>query len=128
MTGAIPKLEVRPRILVIDDNEILARSFVRMLRTYDVGVEHDPAQAVARILSGEHFDVILCDLRMPNMSGLEVLTAIRNHYAGRTGMPHICMMSGGDELQDLATPVLSKPCTATDVRSMVTRLLEASPA
>lgn len=130
MTGGIPKLEIRPRILVIDDNEILARSFVRMLRTYDVSVEHDPAQAVARMLSGEHFDVVLCDLRMPNMSGLEVLTAIRNYYAGRTGMPHMCMMSGGDELseQDLATPVLAKPCTATDVRSMVTRLLEAAAA
>lgn len=125
MTGGIPKLEVRPRILVIDDNEILARSFLRMLRTYDTSVEHDPCRAMARLHAGERFEIVLCDLKMPNMSGLEVLDAIRAYYADRDGMPHVIMMSGSDELceEDLATPVLAKPCSATEVRAMVTRLL-----
>ncbi|GEM_PF-6982667 len=106
MTAVIPMIRedievaVRPRILVIDDNEILARSFARMLRN--------------------------CDLRMPIMSGVEVLSAIRAHHAGRLGMPRIVMMSGGDELTegDLGTPVLMKPCAAADVRAMVARLVE----
>lgn len=118
---------VRPRILVIDDNALLARAFARMLSTYETIVEHDPGCAVARITAGERFDVIMCDLHMPNMSGLEVLAAIRAHYAGRPGMPRIVMMSGGDELSegDLGTPVLTKPCSATSVRALVARLIES---
>jgi CheY-like chemotaxis protein len=126
MTGGIPKLEVRARILVIDDNEILARSFLRMLRTFDTSVESDPRQAMARMYAGERFDIVLCDLKMPFLSGLEVLDAIRTYFADRAGMPHVVMMSGSDELceEELATPVLAKPCSATEVRAMMTRLLE----
>jgi two-component system NtrC family sensor kinase len=116
-----------PRILVIDDNVLLARSFARILRTYDTIVEHDPGCAVTRITAGERFDVILCDLQMPKMSGLEVLAAIRAHYAGRLGMPRVVMMSGGDPLRegDPGTPVLTKPCSATEVRALVARLIES---
>jgi CheY-like chemotaxis protein len=126
MTVAIPKLDVRARILVIDDNEILARSFARMLRTYDTSVESDPRAALARIRAGERFEIVMCDLKMPHLSGFEVLDEIRAHYAKRAGMPHVVMMSGSDDLceEELATPVLPKPCTATEVRAMVTRLLD----
>jgi CheY-like chemotaxis protein len=126
VTGGIPKLRVRPRILVIDDNEILARSFLRMLRAYDTSVESDPRRAMVRLYAGERFDVVLCDLKMPFLSGLEVLDAIRAYYADRAGMPHVIMMSGSDELceQDLGTPVLPKPCGAAELRAMVTRLLD----
>jgi CheY-like chemotaxis protein len=97
-----------------------------MLRAYDTSVESDPRRALARMYAGELFEVVLCDLKMPHRSGLEVLDEIRAYYADRAGMPHIIMMSGSDELseEDLATPVLPKPCSATEVRAMVTRLLE----
>ena len=126
MTGGIPKLRIRPRILVIDDNEILARSFVRMLRNYDACVESDPRRALARIHAGEEFALVMCDLKMPGLSGLEVLADLRTCFAGRAGMPQMIMMSGSDELseEDLGTPVLAKPCSATELRSLVTRLLE----
>ncbi len=135
MTAVIPMIRedievaVRPRILVIDDNEILARSFARMLRNYDTVIDNDPCHAVGRIRAGERFDVILCDLRMPFMSGVEVLSAIRAHYAGRLGMPRIVMMSGSDELTEgaLGAPVLMKPCAAADVRAMVAGLVETKP-
>ncbi len=133
-TAVIPMIRetcepaTQSRVLVIDDNEILARSFARMLRSYDTVVENDPCNAVARIQSGERFDVIMCDLRMPIMSGLEVLRAIRAHFSGKPGQPRIVMMSGSDELAegDLGTPVLMKPCAAADVRAMVNRLVESA--
>lgn len=120
---------VRPRILVIDDNEVLLRSFARMLHRYETLVENDPHVAVARIRNGEAFDIILCDLRMPGMSGIEVLHAIRAHFSSGGG-PQVIMMSGSDELSaaDLDTPVLLKPCHSTEVRAMMNRLLESRPA
>jgi len=126
MTGGIPRLEARPRILVVDDNEILARSFLRMLRAYDTSIESDPRNALARIHAGERFEIVLCDLQMPHLSGLDVLDELRAYYANRAGMPHVIMMSGSDELREdeLGTPVLPKPCTATQVRAIVTRLLD----
>ncbi|MEO8844029.1 MAG: response regulator [Kofleriaceae bacterium] len=78
-------------------------------------MENDPEVAVARIRGGEAFDVILCDLRMPNMSGLEVRQGIRAHFS-----------SGG--VPDLDTPVLLKPCYSTEVRATVNRLLESRSA
>jgi CheY-like chemotaxis protein len=120
---------LRPRVLVIDDNEVLARSFARMLHRYETLVENDPHVAVARICGGEAFDVVLCDLRMPGMNGLEVLRAIRAHFSSGGG-PQVIMMSGSDELSAAAldTPVLLKPCYSTEVRAMVNRLLESRSA
>jgi len=120
---------VRPRILVIDDNVVLARSFARMLRDYETVVESDPHAAIARICGGEAFDLIMCDLRMPLLSGIEVLRAIREHFSSGGG-PDVIMMSGSDELAtfNLATPVLLKPCYSTEVRAMVKRLLESRSA
>lgn len=132
MTAVIPLIieesPPRAKVLVIDDNAVLARSFARMLRAYDTTVECDPKQAVARICAGEQYDVVMCDLRMPGMDGKEVLRAIRNHFAGRAGMPHIVMMSGSDELSadELDTPVLLKPCHSTEVRMMVNRLVDTA--
>jgi CheY-like chemotaxis protein len=120
---------LRPRILVIDDNEALARSFARMLRNCETVVESDPQAAVARICGGEAFDIIMCDLRMPLMSGVEVLRVIREHFSSG-GCPHVIMMSGSDELASfhLDTPVLQKPCYSAEVRAMVNRLLESRSA
>ena len=120
---------VRPRILVIDDNVVLARGFARMLRNYDTLVESDPHAAVARICGGEVFDIVMCDLRMPLMSGIEVLQAIRAHFSSGGG-PGVIMMSGSDEFAslDLETPVLLKPCYSTEVRAIVNRLLESRSA
>ncbi|MFT3698087.1 MAG: response regulator [Kofleriaceae bacterium] len=113
---------------MIDDNEVLARSFARMLRQHDTSVENNPVKAVARICAGEQYDIVMCDLRMPGMDGKEVLAAIRNHFSGRAGMPHIVMMSGSDEISsdELNTPVLMKPCHSTEVRSLVIQLLDSA--
>jgi len=133
VTASIPLIpeqpRLRPRILVIDDNVVLARSFARVLRNYETLVESDPRVAVARICGGEAFDIVMCDLRMPMMSGIEVLQAIREHFSSGGG-PDVIMMSGGDELStfELETPVLLKPCYSTEVRAMVNRLLESRSA
>jgi CheY-like chemotaxis protein len=130
-TATIPRIFAEPvlraRVLVIDDDVVLSRALGRMLRTYDTTVETDPHAAIARIRGGEQFDVVMTDMKMPGMTGLDVLQAIRSHFAGRAGMPQIIVMSGSDELSadELDTPVLLKPCYQIEVRTMVNRLLES---
>ncbi|HEX7665648.1 MAG TPA: response regulator [Polyangiaceae bacterium] len=69
-----PKVSLRRgRILIVDDDAAVARSAARALaRDHHVVVENDSARARDRLLSGEHFDAILCDLAMPDISGAEL--------------------------------------------------------
>jgi CheY-like chemotaxis protein len=128
-TATIPRIVADPvqrgRVLVIEDDVVLSRAIGRMLRTYNVTVENDPCAAVARIRNGEQFDLVMTDLKMPGMTGLEVVQAIRSHFAGRAGMPQMAVMSGSDELcaDELNIPVLLKPCFQIELRTMVNRLL-----
>jgi len=67
-----------PRILVIDDDDAVRESTGRILRTAGYMVESaaggDDGFVLAR---GSAFDVILCDMRMPGLSGLDLLRKLR---------------------------------------------------
>ena len=63
----------RPRVLVVDDDAGVARGLRRLLHSVaDVTVEQVPAAALRRLQRGERFDVVLCDVMMPDMSGPEL--------------------------------------------------------
>jgi CheY-like chemotaxis protein len=58
-------------VLVVDDEPLIGQSVARLLtRHYDVSSTTDPREALARLWAGEAFDVILCDLLMPELSGM----------------------------------------------------------
>ena len=84
------------RVLVVDDEPGLRQSLGLLLADagYSVTSESDGAKALARA-QAEPFDLILCDVRMPEMGGLEFLRAYKQ--AGGTAL--IVMMSayGGEE-------------------------------
>ena len=62
----------RPRVLVVDDEVLLLKAYRRMMgKTMDVEMAEGAEQALARIEEGREFDVVLCDLSMPKMSGIE---------------------------------------------------------
>lgn len=67
-----------PPVLIVDDDEPLARTFVRALEgaDYEVRWARDGADA-ERALQAESFDVIVSDISMPGMTGIELLQAIR---------------------------------------------------
>ena len=66
----------RGRILIIDDNVNVARSFAILLADHDVEVSVDPRRAANRILAGETFDIVFCDLMMPAMTGMDLHAAV----------------------------------------------------
>jgi len=84
------------RVLIVDDEPGLRQSLGLLLADagYEVAAESDGKRALERALA-EPFDLILSDVRMPEMDGLAFLRA----YRGRGGEALVIMMSayGGEE-------------------------------
>lgn len=63
----------RARILVVDDEPSITTAIRRMFAAdHDVEVVNRASDALARIHAGDAFDVILCDLMMPQMTGMDL--------------------------------------------------------
>ena len=71
------------RLLVVDDNEdnrdMLARRLRR--RGYEVSTAESGAEALDLISSAVHFDAVLLDVMMPDITGLEVLAKLRTRFS-----------------------------------------------
>jgi len=70
---------VRRKILVIDDEELLVKTFARLLTkiNYDVSVAVRPTDAI-QMAQNEDFDLVLCDIRMPEKNGVQTIQEIRS--------------------------------------------------
>lgn len=70
---------IRERVIVIDDEVRMCESLKALLTDagYEVAAFGDPAAAAAEIKSG-HFDIIISDIKMPGMTGLDILRCARH--------------------------------------------------
>jgi PAS domain S-box-containing protein len=70
----------RGRLLIVDDNERVGQILASLLRAdHDVEVSVEPRAIAQRLVSGERFDVILCDLMMPGMTGMDLHATVAKH-------------------------------------------------
>lgn len=82
------------RILVIDDEPLVRRAVVRSLeREHQVVAIDTAAEALRRLESGERFDLILCDLMMPEMTGMEMAARLRQRLPWMA--ERLMFLSGG---------------------------------
>src|SRR5262249_61111393 len=82
--GACSPTPPRLRILLADDNEVNQRISMALLerqghQVHSVGNGHD---ALAALASEPPFDVVLMDVQMPGMDGLQAIAALRRREAG----------------------------------------------
>ena len=100
-------------ILVVDDEPVIARLIQKALVDHDVTTAHDGREAIA--LMGENaYDVILCDLIMPEMTGMDVYRAALQRATPMND--RIVFMTGGaftqrarDFLQSVPNLRIEKP-------------------
>jgi DNA-binding NtrC family response regulator len=70
-------MNVKPQVLIIDDDEVVGRSFDRVLakQGYDVSTALSGEEALNKI-DDNSYDVVFTDIKMPGMDGLEVAERI----------------------------------------------------
>jgi CheY-like chemotaxis protein len=83
----------RGRILVVDDEEMIVSAVHEALRDHEVVVETEGQSALRRLLDGARFDLILCDLMMPELSGMDLYTRIKEQIPEQA--ERFVFMTGG---------------------------------
>ena len=112
------------RILIVDDQPEVARAIARMLSNHDTAIETDPRRAVARVVGGEQFDMVLVDFDMPHMTGRNVSDALLD--AELLQPPIVLIMSGSENVGSLFATgrgVLIKPLQGGELRDLVSAIL-----
>lgn len=116
------------RILVAEDDQITREMTKRALQTdgHTVVLAADGSEALALCAAEPAFDLIITDVDMPNMSGLELAEAVLAQNAAQ----RIIIMSGlADELvraRDLLSPtvrMITKPVTLEQIRGETAEIL-----
>ncbi|MDQ2667377.1 MAG: response regulator [Gemmatimonadota bacterium] len=115
-----PQVIVRARVLCVDDNPQVLRLLKRQLEEkYDVSIAQTAQDALALLAEGNPFDVIISDLRMPDVHGLTFLKMARDLYPTTeriilTGLPDPATMSGAGTAS-AAEQLILKPWTRSDL-------------
>ena len=118
-------LAVRPRVLIVDDEQVIAALLARGLApdAYDVTVVHSGRAALTALGQGR-FDLVLCDLMMPEMSGEDVYReALRRWPQLAAGFVFLTggafTPRGRQFLASVEVPVLEKPFRMREMRKLV---------
>ncbi|HEX9746814.1 MAG TPA: response regulator [Methylomirabilota bacterium] len=122
-------LRSRPRILVVDDESIIAQLIADVLTGEDYDVDTAPdGRAALELIGRRAYDLILSDLRMPELDGLGLyreLERARPDLARRfvfiTGTSEHTDYAG--LIADIAVPVLTKPFDMSELQRVARETL-----
>jgi two-component system, chemotaxis family, chemotaxis protein CheY len=118
------------RILVVDDSATMRRMVMSALREVDASFEQAQTglEAIER-LAVTSVDLMVLDLNMPDVHGLEVLRFVRAHQSF-AAIPVVILTTRGDDqsresaLQEGASLYLNKPFAPSELAGEVRRLLQ----
>jgi PAS domain S-box-containing protein len=119
----------RGRVLVIDDEPLITQVVRRTLsREHDVFTFDDAHEAFRRIEGGERYDVILCDLLMPRMSGMDFHRLLAPAFPDQAA--RIVFFTGGaftpgarEFLDSVGNSRLEKPVDGQELRALINGLV-----
>ncbi|MEO8699762.1 MAG: HDOD domain-containing protein [Kofleriaceae bacterium] len=117
----------RTRILFVDDEPIILRSIDRALRTRQVPWDArfvDSGRGALALLASEPFDVVVADLRIPDLDGVEILTEVQRAYPRIARLVLSGQVGTDDCLRAMrvAHQCLAKPCNMEMLRHVVQRV------
>lgn len=117
----------RRRILIVDDDRPVAAAIALELEAHDVVVASSGREALGILRRDKNFDMILCDLMMPEVSGIDVYESLR--LVDPTLLGRVVLMTGGaftvragQFLSRVDVPVVEKPFDAGQLHALVQTL------
>jgi CheY-like chemotaxis protein len=117
----------RPRVLIVDDQPAVARSIARALENEAwIEVACSGAEALSKIELGS-FDLVVCDVMMPGMSGPQLFDQVRLLHPLRAAS--FIFMTGGASAEEQASVeasgvrCLTKPLELDAVRALLSSVL-----
>lgn len=126
-----PPPDLRRHVLVVDDEPHIGRIVQLRLASgpYEVETVYDGEAALDRLRSPDPIDVILLDIVLPRVSGLEVLATLRE-LPHRAGTPVIMLTAKGQEADRMraeelgATDFLTKPVSPKKLLARINELFQ----
>ena len=119
---------MKKRILIVDDEEIVVRSCLRILseEEFDIDVANNGLEALSRV-NEKDYDMMILDIMMPKMNGIEVLQRIKETHPDID----VIMITGLNEIDTAvkamklgAFDYLPKPFDPEELELVVARAFE----
>jgi PAS domain S-box-containing protein len=128
-TRRTDKARRRARVLVVDDEPMIRRLVERALAEHEVVALGSAELALRHLREGEHFDVVLCDLMMPQMTGMDLYAELLR--IDRRQAERMVFMTGGaftpsarSFLQEVDNVRIAKPFEASELRGLIGDVLK----
>ena len=116
------------RILIAEDDQVLADGLLRTLRGSGAAVDHvaSGTEADAALMTNTEFDLLILDLGLPKMHGLEVLRKLR----GRGSSLPVLILTAADSVEERvkgldfgADDYMAKPFSLQELEARVRALI-----
>jgi signal transduction histidine kinase len=130
----VTKAPSLPRVLIIDDEEWVTNGMRRLLaRSFAVEGFTSPLAALEALRQSPLYDLILCDLMMPEMTGMQLFEIVRRDLPALA--ERFVFMTGGaftssatSFLAEVPNPCLEKPVNVDTLRTVVRQLRTTASA
>ncbi|WP_437969663.1 ATP-binding protein [Sorangium sp. So ce260] len=131
LAAAAPGAAPRQRVLIIDDEPMLTRAIAGTLEPrHETTATASARDALTRIRAGERYDAILCDLMMPDMTGMDFYASLAEHAPEQ--QRRVVFLTGGAFterskafLQQVNARLLLKPFDAATLLSLIDEVVAA---
>lgn len=119
-------------ILAIDDDPVVLALIARVLKSdYQVAAVTSATDALQRLARGEHYDLVLCDLMMEGMDGVQLYQEVGRLYPDL--QERMVFLTGGAYsnesarfLEGPAPASLTKPFSIHELRGLVARFIPSA--
>lgn len=125
-TSVVPAMVNGVRVLVVEDELDVAETIIEILETKDINVHHakSAGEALDLFATDKSFDLVLSDLKMPGMAGLEFMHELESLHPDL--MQKLAFLTGDAMSNDAATissqsgrPLLEKPVSPAELYALV---------
>jgi two-component system, chemotaxis family, chemotaxis protein CheY len=115
------------KVLVADDSKLMHKMYEVMLRQYPLVFALDGRQALERLQEHRDVDLVLLDINMPNMNGLEFLERVRSSEEHKDLRVIIISTEGRDEdtqrgMAAGASAYIKKPFHSEEILEKISQL------